>query len=337
MGKFSDIWRSHLLTTFSGQSDGKPRWVDKLTEGDDEGYFGPDSASWAVHGGMGTMVAGIRALLMQALHPGAMAGVHDWSRYQEDPLGRLSGTIQWLVTVTFASTEQARLESSRVGRYHDRVVGTYLDARGIERHYTAGDPELVSWVHNVFTDAFLGCHELWGGPIPGGADGYVQEWATAGELVGVDAPPRSHAELKQQLADFTPDLKHDERVAEAVRFIRHPPLRRSMLPGYRILFAGAVASLDPQYRHLLGLRRSPLPVITATRVLLGVMQQILGRSSTSEDAARARIARLRSAVNTTEHPTPDVSPHSAPREGVLSALGASGSVVSQGSEEDPHG
>ncbi|GAB3606705.1 oxygenase MpaB family protein [Conyzicola nivalis] len=287
-------WRSHLLTTFSGSSDGKPRWVDKIADGDDAGYFGVGSAAWAVHGGIPTLVAGIRALLMQTLHPGAMAGVHDWSRYREDPLGRLSGTIQWLVTVTFADTAVAVAESSRVGRFHDRVVGEYSDAQGVTRPYAAGDPELLAWVHVVFTDAFLSCHELWGGPIPGGADAYVREWAKAGELVGVQAPPRSEAELRAQLDSFRAagTLKSDERVAEAVRFIRNPPLRRSMLPAYRVLFAGAVASIPREYRDMLGLKRSPLPVVFATRVVLRFVGAVLGTESTSEVAARARIARL---------------------------------------------
>lgn len=243
------------------------------------------------------MVAGIRALLMQTLHPGAMAGVHDWSRYKEDPLGRLSGTIQWLVTVTFADTATAVVESTRVGRFHDRVVGTYVDASGTTRTYAAGDPELLSWVHVVFTEAFLACHTIWGDEIPGGADGYVREWAKAGELVGVADPPRSAGELHAQIAGFRDRgvLKTDERVAEAVRFIRNPPLRRSMMPAYRILFAGAVASLDPADRRMLGLRRSWWPAITATRATLGLVRLMLGPSSTSEDAARLRIARLEAA------------------------------------------
>lgn len=293
LARVAASWRSHLLTTFSGDSDGKPYWVDAIAEGDDEGYFGPGSASWAVHGGIPTLVAGIRALLVQTLHPGAMAGVHDWSRYREDPLGRLSGTIQWLITVTFADTTVAQRESGRVSQFHARVAGTYLDAEGVERPYSAGDPELLSWVHVVFTDAFLSCHELWGGRIPGGADAYVREWATAGELVGVVDPPRSERALRGALAAFRPVLKSDERVAEAVRFIRDPPLRPSMMPAYRILFAGAVASLSPEQRRLLGLRRSPLPVITATRVVLWLVARVLGSSSTSEEAARSRIARLR--------------------------------------------
>jgi uncharacterized protein (DUF2236 family) len=292
VSRFVDSWRSHLLTTFSGDRDGRPAWVDRIAEGDDVGFFGPGSAAWAVHGGIPTLVAGIRALLMQTLHPGAMAGVHDWSRYREDPLGRLSGTIQWLVTVTFADTTVAVSESGRVGRFHSRVAGTYTDARGEERPYSAGDPELLLWVHDVFTESFLACHEIWGGDIPGGADAYVREWATAGELVGVAAPPRSAAELRAQLEGFGADLKSDERVAEAVRFIRNPPLRRSMLPAYRVLFAGAVASIPREYRERLGLRRSPLPVVWATGLVLGGVRLVLGSSSTSEDAARARIARL---------------------------------------------
>ncbi|TFB55007.1 oxygenase MpaB family protein [Cryobacterium tagatosivorans] len=294
MGRFADSWRSHLLTTFSGNAEGRPHWVGPIEQGDDAGYFGPDSAAWAVHGGMATMVAGIRALLMQTLHPGAMAGVHDWSRYREDPLGRLGGTIQWLVTVTFADTKLAELESSRVARFHDRVAGTYRDAQGVERPYSAGDPELLSWVHVVFTDAFLACEQLWGGDIPGGADAYVREWATAGELVGVPATPRSERELRAQLAAFSEAgvLKSDERVAEAVRFIRNPPLRRSMMPAYRVMFAGAVASLPEEYRRMLGLRRSRLPVVWATGLVLGAVRMLLGSSSTSEDAARKRIARL---------------------------------------------
>jgi len=297
VSRLVDSWRSHLLTTFSGDSDGRPRWVDAIGEGDDAGFFGPGSASWAVHGGIPTLVAGIRALLMQTLHPGAMAGVHDWSRYREDPLGRLSGTIQWLVTVTFADTAVARRESGRVGRFHDRVTGSYVDAQGSTRDYAAGDAELLAWVHIVFTESFLSCHQLWGGPIPGGADRYVDEWATAGGLVGVPDPPRSEAGLRGSLNAFSAagTLKSDERVAEAVRFIRNPPLRRTMMPAYRVLFAGAVASIPEEYRRMLGLRRSRLPVVWATGLVLRFVGAVLGTTSTSEDAARSRIARLAAA------------------------------------------
>jgi uncharacterized protein (DUF2236 family) len=283
-----------MLSAFTGEATGRPDWVEQIEKGDDAGFFGVGSAAWAVHGGMATLVAGIRALLMQTLHPGAMAGVHDWSRYREDPLGRLSGTIQWLIGVTFSDTAMAIRESDRVGRFHDRVKGTYLDAQGVERSYSAGDPELLSWVHVVFTDAFLGSHRVWGGPIPGGADQYVREWTKAGELVGVADPPASEAELLARLDAFRTAgiLKSDERVAEAVRFIRRPGLSPGMMTAYRILFAGAVASIPADYRRLLGLRRPWWPAITATRAVLASAGRILGPRSTSEVAARRRLARL---------------------------------------------
>lgn len=295
MSKFSESMRSHLLETFSGDTAGTPYWVKNIEAGEDVGFFGPGSASWAVHGGMPTMVAGIRALLMQTLHPGAMAGVHDWSRYKEDPLGRLAGTIQWLITVTFGDTALAEHESSRVSHFHDRVKGTYLDAQGRERTYSAGDPELLYWVHVVFTDAFLGCHQAWGDAIPGGADQYVREWSKAGELVGVANPPRSEAELISAMHQFNVDgiLKHDERVEETIAFLRKPPLRRSMLPFYRIMFAGAVASIPEEYRRVLGLKKPWWPAKWLTGMILGLLRALLGPSSTSEDAARVRITRLK--------------------------------------------
>jgi uncharacterized protein (DUF2236 family) len=226
--------------------------------------------------------------MMQALHPGAMAGVHDWSRYREDPLGRLSGTVRWVLTTSFASQEGARATSDYVKRLHERVAGTY--GEGIA--YSATDPELLRWVHIVFEDAFLACHKSWGGPIPGGADQYVAEWAVAGELMDVASPPQSEAELREQLSAFAPQLVSDERVAETVRFLRKPPLKRSMAFGYRILFAGAVTTLEPQYRRMLGLRRPWWPAKTAARVALFVLARLLGRPSTSEKYARARLERL---------------------------------------------
>jgi len=296
MRRIASSLRLTLLKTFSGNDDGSPPWAPGIIEGEDAGYFGAESAAWVVHGGMPTLVAGIRALLLQTLHPGAMAGVHDWSRYREDPLGRLSGTIQWLVTVTFADTVGAQRESARVGRFHGRVAGTYLDVDGLEREYFAGDPELLSWVHVVFTDSFLRCHETWGAPIPGGSDQYVREWATAGELVGVQHPPRSEAELREQFRGFDPHLKVDQRVADAVRFIRNPPLSRRIMPAYRVLFAGAVATIPDEYCRMLGLRRPGRIAVWATGRVLALVGMLLGTSSPAERAARARVARLEPAL-----------------------------------------
>ncbi len=293
--------RSRLLTALSGDPDGTPPWVRELAEGDDAGYFAENGAAWTVHAGVGTMVAGIRALLVQALHPGALAGVHDWSRYRDDPIGRLTGTVRWVICLTYGSRAQAERETARVGRFHQRVAGIYTDAEGAERSYSAADPELVDWVHLAFTDAFLSCHQTWGRAIPGGADAYVEEWATAGRLMRVAEPPRTEAELRSMLDSYLERgiLRRDERVDDAVRFLRRPPFRdsRSMSLAYRVLFASAVATIPRRYRRMLGLRRSPLPVVTATRVVLAVTERALNAGPRAQDFARQRLRRLeRSAV-----------------------------------------
>lgn len=291
--------RARLLTALSGDPDGTPPWVRELAEGDDAGWFAEDGPAWTVHAGMGTMVAGIRALLLQALHPGAMAGVHDWSRYRDDPIGRLTGTVRWVICLTYGSRAQAERETARVGRFHRRVQGSYRAAEGEERSYSASDADLVEWVHLAFTDAFLTCHQAWGGPIPGGPDAYVDEWATAGRLMRVPDPPRTEAELRRRLDAHLENgtLRRDERVDDVVRFLRRPPFpdSRSMSLAYGVLFASAVATIPRRYRRLLGVRRTPLPVVTTTRAVLALTARALGSGPRAQDFARRRLRRLQTA------------------------------------------
>ena len=241
----------------SGDPEGSPEWVRQLADGVDPGYF-----AWVrgvdVHGSLPTLVGGVRALLMQALHPGALAGVVQHSRYEADPLGRLAGTTQWLTVVTFGDTAMADRECARVRGMHRKVRGMY-PVGGELREYSAGDPELLRWVHVAFTDSFLATHRVWGGPIPGGEDAYVREWAKAGELVGVDNPPRSVAELQEQIRGFGPDLRGDQAAWDTVNFIRSAPLPLPAKGPYSVLFAGAAATIPESHRRLLGYRgcRSP--------------------------------------------------------------------------------
>ncbi|MEI3847782.1 MULTISPECIES: oxygenase MpaB family protein [unclassified Microbacterium] len=292
--------RARLLTALSGDPDGTPAWVRALADGDDAGWFADGGAVWTVHAGTGTFVAGIRALLLQALHPGAMAGVHDFSRYRDDPIGRLTGTVRWIICVTYGSTAQAARETGRVARLHERVQGSYESASGT-RSYSAADADLVDWVHLAFTEAFLGAHERWGGPIPGGPDAYVREWAQAGRLMGLDDPPLTEADLHARMDGYLArgELRRDERVDDVVRFLRRAPFTGMMRIAYRVLFAAAVASLPVRYRRLLGLRRTPLPVVTVTRLVLAVSARALARGPRAQDFARERLRRLAGEVSTT--------------------------------------
>jgi uncharacterized protein (DUF2236 family) len=263
-----------------------------MATGTDEGYFGPESAAWAVHGSLPTLVGGVRALLMQALHPGALAGVQQHSRYQEDALGRLAGTTQWLTVVTFGDKAAADRECARVRGMHRRVVGTYATDSG-QRAYSASDPDLLRWVHIAFTDSFLATHRVWGGDIPGGEDAYVREWATAGELVGVENPPRSVAELRKQIADYGPQLRGDDAARETARFIRNVPVPLAGRPAYAVLFAGAVSTLPQEHRRMLGVPDLPLAVTRpAVSGILATLAKILGPASPSMQAAHTRVDTL---------------------------------------------
>ena len=296
MSDLADRVGAQIATGFrrivSGDPAGTPDWVRAMADGQDAGYFGPGSAAWAVHGSLPTIVGGVRALLMQALHPGALAGVMQHSRYQQDALGRLAGTTQWLTVVTFGDTAAADRECARVRGMHKRVSGTYETPEG-PKPYAASDPDLLRWVHIAFTDSFLATHLVWGGEIPGGPDAYVREWAKAGELVGVVDPPRSVAELTAQIADFDPQLRGDAATRQTVDFIRNVPFPLPARPPYALLFSGAVATMPAHHRALLGLPNVPLALARpAVGALLGGLQLALGPSSPSFRAAEERIERL---------------------------------------------
>lgn len=303
MRNYLTEYRHELQRTFTGTSGTPPEWVPRLAEGDDAGYHLPGSAVWAVHGHVATIVAGIRVLLMQALHPGALAGVYEHSDFQKDPLGRLANTVRWIFTVTYGSREAAETATYRVRKIHERVRGSYVDGNGTLRDYAANDPELLRWVHVTYADSFITANRIWGRPIPGGPDAYVREWAAAGRLMGVENPPLTEAQVRDELEAWYSSgvLRADERLAETVSFIRHPPLSPLLKPGYRILFAAAVASLEPRYRTMLGIRPArlgpiPLPVITAARAVLWMVRLALGSHGPSEQAARRRLQRLGYAV-----------------------------------------
>lgn len=280
----------------SGDSQGTPDWVRALAEGDDAGYFGPGSAVWAVHGDVATLVGGVRALLMQTLHPAAVAGVDQHSTYREDALGRLAGTTRWLTVTTFGSRAAADREAARVRGLHRRVAGTYRSADGTKRPYRASDDRLLAWVHAAFADSFLTAQQVFGAPIPGGPDVYVRQWATAAELVGVSAPPRSVAELDDLVAGYGSELARTDAALRTLAFLKRPPLPPPARAGYAVLFAAAASTLRPDHRELLGLAPTGTRVPQAAgAALLGALRAVLGDGPAAAAAARARLHRLEAA------------------------------------------
>ncbi len=278
----------------SGAKDGMPPWLDAVAGGDDPGLFLPSDAPWVIHRDFSTLVGGIRALLLQAMHPGALAGVAQHSRYEEDPLGRLSGTIRWLTVTTFGSKEAVSQEANMVNRMHDRVSGTYIREKGQGLKYQASDKDLLLWVHIAFMDSFLRSHQLYSrAAIPGGADAYVHLWGKSVQPLGLDKVPKSETELVETLESYSNVLRCDEKSRAVITWIKNAPLPLVAKPIYQLLFQAALSSLPSQIQQQIGMRSWPLwilrPMVTN---LLAFLRFAIGPDSPIEDAAIARLRRL---------------------------------------------
>jgi uncharacterized protein (DUF2236 family) len=181
----------------------------------DDGYFGPGSVTWRLNGDLSSPVAGLRSLLMQALHPLAMAGVDQHSDWRADPAGRLASTSAYLVTITYGDRAAARRAADRVRAIHQRVRGTD-PVTG--RPYAASDPDLLIWVHAALVDSVLAAADRYGTPVSAAAkDRYVAEMTAAAELVGVPAgrAPSTTAELDAYFTAVRPELTFSPTVAES--------------------------------------------------------------------------------------------------------------------------
>lgn len=220
-------------------------------------WFPPDSVLRVVHSDASMFVGGLRALLLQSLHPLAMAGVAEHSDYRSDPWGRLQRTADFLATTTFGPAALAEQAVARVATVHRRVVGTASDGRA----YAANDPHLLLWVHIVETDSFLRAYQRYGPQHLDSdqADAYVNDSALIAEKLGSETPPRTVAELRQALHLFRPELRSTAAARAAARFlVLEPPLPLAARAPYALL-ASAAISLLPVWARL-PLRLPYLPV-----------------------------------------------------------------------------
>ena len=288
-----ELLSRRLRVLLTGAVDGVPPWLDVVAAGDGPGLYLPNEAPWVAHADLATLVGGVRALLMQALHPGSLAGVRSHSRYKDDPLGRLSGTIRWLTVTTYGSHEAISGEANRVNRMHDRVKGEYQPATGETRSYRAADPDLLRWVHIAFMDSFLRSHQTYSTrPLPGGADAYIRLWSKAVAPLGLAGVPMDEASLLAEMERYRPELTVTADTRETIQWIKNPPLPVTSRPMYALLFQSAVASLPVEYREMMGLRSLPLEILKPlTTGVLQLMRFAIGPDSPIEDAAILRLHR----------------------------------------------
>jgi uncharacterized protein (DUF2236 family) len=259
---------------------------------EDLGLFGPDSVTWRIHADPSMLIGGLRALMVQALHPLAMAGVAQHSDYQDDPWGRLERTVDYVVTTTFADSATALAAGERVRAVHTRVRG--IDAV-TGRPYRADDPELLLWVHAVEVHSFLAAYRRYGGVLSrADADRYLVEMVRAAELVGLQRAlvPASTDDLRSYLQGVT-GLALTPPAREAMGQILSPPMPLPLRPFWTVPTTAAVALLPRRARQLYGLTWFPplgMPVRVGTYSLLRLLNILVP----SHPAIRQAQGRARS-------------------------------------------
>jgi uncharacterized protein (DUF2236 family) len=269
------------------------------TDPADDGFFGPGSVTWRLHADLSAPVAGLRSLLLQALHPLAMAGVDQHSHWRDDPADRFASTAAYVLTTTYGDRAAARAVAARVRKIHEHVRGTD-PVTG--KPYEAGDPALLIWVHAALVESGLAAAARYGLALtPAEQDQYVAEMTAAAELIGIPAAsyaeggaPASVAELAAYFQAVRPDLATSTSTADTAAYLLGmPDVEPELAEAWEVLASAAVASLPGWARAMYGFgdggpAGAEPPGRTEVRQVLGVLDAVyLGEPGVLE--ARQRI------------------------------------------------
>ncbi|WP_318152052.1 oxygenase MpaB family protein [Nocardioides hwasunensis] len=246
-----------------------PRQRERVHSTPGPRWFEPGSPITRVHGDASMFVGGIRAIMLQSLHPAAMQGVADHSGYRGDMWGRLAQVSTYIAMTTFGAESDARAVIRAVQRAHESVTGTMPDGTP----YAASDPHLLGWVHAAEIDSFLVAHDRFGQrPLVGlERDEYVAQAAHVAAVLGVVDPPTSESGLRATLAAYAPELRGTPAARDAISFlVWHPDLPLAARPAYLSLVGAAVSLTSESARRELGLPHPP--------VLDKALDQTVGRA-----------------------------------------------------------
>ena len=254
----------------------------ELFEAEGERWFADDRPIRIVHSDTSMFIGGLRALLLQSLHPLAMAGVAQHSDYRHDPWGRLQRTADFLAATTFGPAEESQRAIDMVHKVHERVTGTARDGRP----YAANDPHLLKWVHLAEVDSFLAAHDRYGEITltDEQRDGYLVDMARIASALGVVDPPRSVAELREQIRAYRPELRSSPEALDAAKYLLFSaPLPVVARPAYGLLITAAISLLPVWARIPLRLPWLPVSekvlVRPAGRVLVTTLRWAMAPSA----------------------------------------------------------
>lgn len=242
---------------------------EQPTPPSDEALFEKDSPIRMVHADLvGMMVGGIRALLLQMLHPDALQGVIDHSNFREDMHGRLRRTAKFIAVTTFAHRDEAMKAIERVNRIHSKVSGTLPDGTP----YSATNPRTLAWVHVTEASSFLAGYLRHVRPdMPGyEQDEYYRQFAVIAKALGADPVPINRNEAEEVLRELRDELRTSPEAREIAQLVltQRPP---GTPPGMQSVLGGdAVEMLPPFARTMLGLQRPGIAALPARAATWGM-------------------------------------------------------------------
>jgi len=256
----------------------------------DPGLFGPHSVTWRIHADFpGMLAGGLSALMLQVLHPRALAGVYDHSNFRDDLVGRLRRTTAFVAGTTYAATDQAQQLIARVRTIHQQVRGQTADGMA----YAADDPALLTWVHVTEAHGFLQGYRRYCRAVPDAvADRYYDEVRRVAEALGAREVPASQAQVRAYFDVMQPQLRYDSRSREVMEVLDRIRLPVPVAGISRDLFLGAGAALLPAWAPSLlehGAVRRAQTAVAAT--ILRGMAPLFRMALTDGVSARA-CARL---------------------------------------------
>ena len=247
----------------------------------DPGLFGPDSVTWQVHGDPSMALAGLRALLLQAVHPLAMAGVAQHSDFRTDPWGRLFRTAEYVGVTTYGTTAEATRAGAKVRGIHGKLAGIEPESG---HAYRVNDPDLLRWVHCCEAESFLSTAVRCGLRLSGDEqDRYYAEQTRQAALVGLDPGwvPADRAAMADYFGDMQPQLRLTEQARQAALFVLWPPmpsrikLATPARPAWVAIAAASAAMLPRWARRLYRLPALPTTDLGASAVGLALRSGLL--------------------------------------------------------------
>lgn len=234
-------------------SSGPP--VEFLTPKGDRGLLGPESIAWKVHADfISMMIGGISSLILQALHPQALAGVWDHSTFREDLKGRLARTAFFIAATTYGPVEMANKAIDRVNQIHTKITG--FDEFG--KPYSAEDPHLLAWVHLTETRSFMRSFEVYRKEKISSQekDQYFLEMKSLGKRMGATDLPDTYAGTEKAIESYISELYFGERAASIVELLENFPGNLTARPMIKLMSRAGFLNLPDWVYPLIG---KPMP------------------------------------------------------------------------------